>query len=236
MKKMKFGEESAFSRLVNGRGFYVVLALCVVILGAVGVALSMPELTSQRKEGVEPSVSEVRPVEQTVTGQPDVRTTTTTTSSTVVTTTTTAKPGADLFVLPFGNLVQKAFSDGKPVYSETMGDWRVHIGADFAGESGGTIKAIADGEVIRIEEDPLWGQVLVIDHGLQVVSRYCGVKTTLQVNDKVEVGQPVGTLDGIPCESNEEPHLHLEMTVEGQLVDPVMALGRDVRYAENVEE
>ena len=35
-----------------------------------------------------------------------------------------------------GETVQKAYSAGAPVYSETMKDWRIHAGTDFGAQSG----------------------------------------------------------------------------------------------------
>ena len=62
-------------------------------------------------------------------------------------------------------------------------------------------------------------------------SRYCGVKTTLKAGDKVTVNQEIGHLTDIPCEMLEDPHLHLEILVDGAYTDPVKALGRDVKYS-----
>ena len=39
-----------------------------------------------------------------------------------------------------------------------------------------------------------------------------------------------------PCECAQPAHLHLEMTVDGQPVDPVAALGLEVRYADTTDE
>lgn len=78
-------------------------------------------------------------------------------------------------MLPLGNEVLKAFSGGQPVYSETMKDWRTHNGTDFKGEIGAEVKAAADGTILKVENDPLWGGVIEIDHGFNIVSRYCGV-------------------------------------------------------------
>lgn len=232
MKNTYFGGETRFQRFISGRGFYVALAACLLAVGGVAAALAGQGLFKSEEPSVsEPPTSSAKPVEQVVTNQPDDRTTTTTKST--VTTTITAAQAADLYVLPFGNLVQKTYSDGKPAYSVTMGDWRVHNGTDFAGDPDQPVKALADGTVLSVEEDPMWGTVLCIDHGLEVVSRYCGVKPSVAVGDTVTVGQSIGTLTEIPCESGQTPHLHLELSVDGQLADPVAAIGLEVRYAED---
>ena len=90
---------------------------------------------------------------------------------------------------------------------------------------------MADGTIHLVENDPLWGDVVEIDHGYGIRSRYCGVKTTLKAGDKVTVNQEIGHLTDIPCEMLEDPHLHLEILVDGAYTDPVKALGRDVKYS-----
>ena len=232
MKKITIGGESRFQRFINGRGFYAVLAVCLLAVGGVAAALVSRGLTGDQDPAVsEPPLSDAAPVEQVVTNQPDDRTTTATQAP--ATTATTQAATADLYVLPFGNLVQKVYSDGAPAYSVTMNDWRVHNGADYEGEIGESVRAIADGTVLAVENDPLWGTVVRIDHGLDVISTYCGVKSALAVGTNVKVGQTIGTLEEIPCESAQKPHLHLELTVDGKTADPVTAIGLDVRYAED---
>ena len=95
---------------------------------------------------------------------------------------TNTKP-TELFVLPLSNDVMNVFSDGKQVYSQTMNDWRTHNGVDFRGEKGQAVKALADGTIHLVENDPLWGDVVEIDHGYGIRSRYCGVKTNLKAGD-----------------------------------------------------
>ncbi len=226
---MSIHEPSRFKRFMNGKGYYI--ALSVALLSVVGAGVATFGEAIFVKESSEPSPSsQVRPVEQIVTGLPDDRKTTatmTTTTTTVATTTTTQ--AADLFILPFGNAVGKAYSEGKPAYSLTMGDWRVHNGTDFIGEAGGIVKALADGKVVAVEESAMWGPMVTVDHGVGVVSRYCGVKAAVKAGDSVTVGSTIGTLVTIPCEAADAPHLHLEMTVDGKPVNPVNAIGLEVR-------
>lgn len=229
MDKEPIHGTSRFKRFLNGRGFYVTLAACLVAAGGIAVATFGEALFVSEPVESDPG-GDTYPVEQLVSDQPEDPTTTTTTTTTATTTTTTA--AADLYVLPMGNAVQKPYSDGKLVYCKTMQDWRIHDGADFAGESGQTVKALADGTVAAVEEDPLWGTVITLDHGMDVLSLYYGVEPSVSVGETVKVGKAIGTLGEIPCEAAQGPHLHLEMSVDGNKVDPIKALGRDVRYVE----
>ncbi len=230
MDRERIHGTSRFKRFMNGRGFYITLAACLLAAGGIAVATFGEALFVSQPAESQPG-EDTYPVEQIVSGQPEDPTTTTTT--TTPTTTTTTTKAADLYILPMGNTVQKAYSDGQLLYCETMQDWRVHDGVDFAGESGQTVKALADGTVATVEEDPLWGAVITLDHGMDVLSIYRGVTPSVSVGATVKVGDTIGTLGEIPCESAQGVHLHLEMTVDGNKVDPVKALGRDVRYEEN---
>ncbi len=234
--KHSYHGNSRFSKFFHGRGVYVALAAGLLAFGGVAVAMLGQSLPDTPEESTVPPMEMV---EQLVSDQPDDRTTTATTTTTTeppTTTTTETEQAPDLYILPLSNTVQKPYSVEQPLYSETMQDWRIHTGTDFAGEEGQTVKALAGGTVLSVEEDPLWGGVLVIDHGVGVHSRYCGVKAAVAEGERVEVGDSIGTLIAIPCESAQPPHLHLEMTVEEQPVDPVSALAKEVRYAESITE
>ena len=52
----------------------------------------------------------------------------------------------------------------------------------------------------------------------------------------VKAGQVIGVVSDIPCETVTGPHLHLEIMVKGQLVDPVKTIGREVKYTDTSSE
>ena len=240
-KKINFDEKSKFKRFLSGKGFYVALAVCLVAVCGVAVGTfinSLPQLSSDSSNpasvvSVTPTTKE-KPVDKPVTNIPDDRTTTTQAPTTTGKTTAVnvGPTPAELFVLPLSNEVLTEFSDGKQVYSKTMADWRTHNGVDFKGEKGQKIKALADGTILSIENDALWGKVVTIDHGFGIKSRYCGIEPgDIEKGQKVEVSEVIGTLGDIPCELLDGPHLHLEITVNGAYTDPVEAIGRDVKAA-----
>ena len=45
------------------------------------------------------------------------------------------------------------------------------------------------------------------------------------------MGEKIGTLTEIPCECRMAPHLHLELRRGGETLDPVEAIGLEVRYS-----
>lgn len=221
------------SKFFRRNGVYLALAISLLTVGAVVIAGLTRQLS---KPTPDDSLNAQQQVEQKVTGQKDTRTTTTTTTTvSVVTTTTTATEAPHLYLLPLTNTVQKAFSADGPVYNETMKDWRLHLGVDFAGEEGQAVKAVTRGKIITVRNDSLWGGVIEIDHGVGVITRYCGVKAIVRVGDTVEMGEHIGDLQTVPCECAQSPHLHLEMLVDGSPIDPVAAIALDVRYAETTD-
>ena len=226
---------SRFVRFIKSNGVYLALAVSLMAVGGVAIAGVGQELFHDASDS---SDYAKEPVERPLTGQTDDRTTTTiatTTATTVKPTTTTADPAPDLYVLPLTNTVQKPFSVEAPLYSETMGDWRIHNGVDFAGRDGQAVKAIARGTVSSVEQDPMWGGVVTVDHGVGVISRYCGLSPSVRVGDAVDAGDPIGELSTIPCECAQTAHLHLEITLDGQPMDPVEVLGLEMRYADSLD-
>lgn len=143
-------------------------------------------------------------------------------------TTTQARSAPESYMLPMGTDIGKDYSCGVPVYSSVMGDWRTHDGVDFNGATGDCVKAIADGIVKEVKEDPLMGPATVIDHGGGVVASYCGVVADESIKKGVIVtrGQKLGELGSIPSEADADyPHLHLEIRVDGEIADPLEVMG-----------
>lgn len=151
----------------------------------------------------------------------------TTTSTTGTTQAETTKKSVSC-CLPVGTQILKDYSNGTMVKSKTMNDWRLHNGVDFLGETGDEIHSVTDGKVVEISSDSMWGKVVVIDHADGMKAKYCGFdEVNVKEGDTVKKEQVIGTLGSIPIESADNTHLHLEITVDGKITDPLSALGRD---------
>ncbi len=138
------------------------------------------------------------------------------------------KPFSGSFVLPLNHGIGAAYSNGEMVENKTMGDWRVHNGIDFIGSKGNDIAAVADGKVVNVYTDDFLGTVAEIDHGNGMLCRYCGLTqgSTPPVNTSVKAGDRIGSLGEIPIEKNEDAHLHFEVLIDGEFVDPLKALNK----------
>ena len=173
-------------------------------------------------------------VRHNVTDVPDTREATeaprtVTTTQQATTQSEYAVPYKDYYTLPLGTDILKDYNPTTPSYNATMGDWRTHGGVDFKGPDGSQIKSIAAGTVTDIADDPMYGTVITIDHGNEVVAKYCGLNkdvTEVSEGDKVKSGQLLGYLGEIPCEKADASHLHLEVYYKGENVDPLSLMNK----------
>lgn len=112
-----------------------------------------------------------------------------------------------------GGIVLKELSLNDLCYSKTTKDWRTHKGTDISAEKGVSVHAIKSGIVTSVAKDPLYGNIICIDHG-NFSAKYCGLTDTPTVSagTNVDSGDTIGYIGDIPCESLDESHLHLELT------------------------
>ena len=99
-----------------------------------------------------------------------------------------------------------------------------HKGIDIKSEEGAPVRAVADGTVIRVEERyGSYGRLIVIEHENGMLSYYGHNKKNL-----VQAGQTVAAEETIGLVGHSGnatcDHLHFELHVRGQAVDPLPAL------------
>lgn len=153
------------------------------------------------------------------------------------------------FSLPVSGTLSKRHDATTQVFSNTMKDYRVHLGVDIATEANAAVVAAADGTVSQIWEDALMGNCIAVVHGGDACTVYKNLGDTLpegiEEGAEVKLGQTIGYVgESAMVEIAEEPHLHFEMTVGGIAVDPleyfeeeaVATLSEDVSYEEPAEE
>ena len=129
------------------------------------------------------------------------------------------------FVIPVNGGVLTGASLTVPVYSMTMNDHRTHTGVDISADVGSAVTACADGVVTGVFEDPMMGMTVEVDHGAGVTSVYRNLSAELPsgigVGAAVSAGDVVGAVgDTALIECEEESHLHFELKVNGEYVDP----------------
>ena len=130
------------------------------------------------------------------------------------------------FILPVNGALSKKHDPKLQVYSQTMKDYRVHLGLDIVTEANAPVYASADGTVSRIWKDTRMGYCLAVEHSGDCYTIYKNLSETLPEGVKegasVRSGQLLATVgESAMVEVGEEPHLHFEMTVADLLVDPL---------------
>ena len=142
---------------------------------------------------------------------------------------TDSKPVVDTlpsFILPVSGTLSKKHDPESQVYSDTMNDYRVHLGIDIVTEAAAAVYAAADGKIERIWEDTLMGNCMAIKHGGNSYTIYKNLSATLPegISEGVSVrsGQLIASVgETAMTELADEPHLHFEMTVAELSVDPL---------------
>ena len=96
-----------------------------------------------------------------------------------------------------------------------------HYGIDIATSHNEAVKSVLDGTVILSDWTLETGNVLVIDHGKNLISVYKHNATLLkQEGDIVKAGEPVA-IAGESGKQSTGPHLHFELWDGGKPVDPL---------------
>lgn len=131
-----------------------------------------------------------------------------------------------VLTLPVSGTLTAYHDEAAQVWSDTMRDWRVHLGIDIATEANAPVYAAADGVVSQVWEDVRLGHCIAIKHGedTYTVYRNLGNDPAEGIAEGVSVraGQLIGSVgNSAMTELAEDPHLHLEMTVGGKQVNPL---------------
>jgi murein DD-endopeptidase MepM/ murein hydrolase activator NlpD len=99
----------------------------------------------------------------------------------------------------------------------------LHSGLDFPAEPGTPIVAAAGGMVMAREWHPAYGNLLEIDHGNGLVTRYAHAQTLdVELGALVRRGQRVASVGSSGRSTG--PHLHFEVLVDGVPQDPARFL------------
>jgi murein DD-endopeptidase MepM/ murein hydrolase activator NlpD len=102
----------------------------------------------------------------------------------------------------------------------------VHKGLDFAAPEGTKVSAVAAGLVTFAGERAGFGQMVEINHGNGLSTRYCHSERLLvKTGDMVSKGQEVALIGSTGHSTG--PHLHFEVLKNGAQVDPLRFIGED---------
>ena len=137
------------------------------------------------------------------------------------------------FELPVAGTLAVKHDPELQVFSPTMQEYRVHLGIDINTTEGAPVYASAKGTVTRIWNDVKLGWCIEISHDGGACTYYKNRSETMASGitegASVKSGQLLGSVgESAMMEVAQEPHLHFEMTVNGELTDPLEYFSTDV--------
>ena len=210
-KKIRFSEQPTSSKILYG----VVIGILIFSAVIVGLVAANNRDTTETPP----------PVDNVETEKPPVET----------------PPAADekkpvVYTAPVAGTIITEHSLTIPVFSETLGEWRVHTGVDIECEEGASVYCTAPGTVSGVYFDPMLGMTVEVTHEGEVVSIYSNLDRTLPesitVGATVEGGDVIGTVgDTSVSELGRDTHLHFAIRTKGVAVNPLDYLSDEVKKA-----
>ena len=103
-----------------------------------------------------------------------------------------------------------------------------HAGLDIAAESGAPVYATAAGKVIEAGYHSSYGNLIVVDHGFGIQTRYGHLsKLSVKQGEQVKRGDVIGLVGATGRATG--PHLHYETLANGMLLNPLRLLTQKPR-------
>ena len=107
------------------------------------------------------------------------------------------------------------------------GENAMHEGVDFTADVGTPVKAAAAGIIISVDRHGAYGNMVDIDHGNDLVTRYAhNSKVLVQPGELVKRGQVIAAVGNTGRTTG--PHLHFEVRIKGVSQNP----NRFLQYAQ----
>jgi murein DD-endopeptidase MepM/ murein hydrolase activator NlpD len=216
--------------MFGGRGFYIALALCLVVVGVLGwyavfggeepvePAVNPAPVVEQQPEEPDPVVDQP-PVEEPPQEEPAVE---------PVIQPVEVEELLPQVISPLDGTTVTVFSMTELLYDETMGDWRTHNGLDIQAAEGDAVKTAAGGVVVEVVDDELMGTTVIIEHAGGYTTQYSSLLPDPPVGKGREVfaGDIIGYVGATAAaESTMGPHLHFSVFQNGEIVDPAEYVG-----------
>lgn len=94
-----------------------------------------------------------------------------------------------------------------------------HPALDFAAQKGTEVIAVAAGEILSVYYDDIYGNVMMIDHLNKYATLYAHLATTFfEDKSAVKKGETIALVGNTG--NSSAPHLHYEIMIEGNNVNP----------------
>ena len=182
---------------IEKQGFFVLLAVCISVIAGSGLwALSMRDTEEGVRAGAQGGQS------QSLSDAERLR-----------------------MAAPVAGEIARGF--GQTQWLDTLRYWSAHEAVDIRAQKGEPVRAAKDGMVDAVYRDGRLGGIVEITHGNGLSTRYCALAwpVAVTVGEKVISGQTLGSIGTAPMEASDGTHLHFEVWLDGEPVDPGLCMG-----------
>ncbi|HHY13079.1 MAG TPA: M23 family metallopeptidase [Thermoanaerobacterales bacterium] len=133
------------------------------------------------------------------------------------------KPDLSVMMPPVVGKTIVDFAVDELIYSRTLEQWQTHPGIDIVADEGTPVKAVLSGTIVDTLYDAKLGNLVVIDHGDGIISRYGNLKSfsSVEKGQVIKKSEVIGAVGKSSLfESEDPPHLHFELKIDNKPVDP----------------
>ncbi len=89
------------------------------------------------------------------------------------------------------------------------------------------VVSVFSGKVVDVRENPLLNTIVTVEHSNGVVVTYYSLQNvSVKINDKITQGQKIGTSSASIFDSSLSSHVYIEVTKDGQYVNPEKYIGK----------
>lgn len=214
------------------QGFYIVLFVCLLIVGA-AVALTMIPKANVGEENqdvaAQPAVESNVSSDERFTLIHTPLPTATPQASATPTPLPTATPKSVVKAVkkaaaPVDGEIVWGYAVDQLLYSKTLDQWTTHAGVDIAADAGTPVKAVLAGTVKSVTMDDSLGRVVLVEHTNNRKSVYANLEEAVTVTEgqKVNAGDTIGKVGKTAVsECGAVSHLHFAFLVSDKPADPM---------------
>ncbi|QBD86411.1 M23 family metallopeptidase [Clostridium tetani] len=225
---------SKFRKLIKKEGFYLVLFICLCLVGSVAYISSKNTKEAKRLAAREETrIKEEKQEKETIeTREPNVEYDNALqvkeeNKGVEKKSEKTAQVSAatdNKFAKPVEGTVAREYSE-EPVYWKSTNSYRPNFGIDIKCELGKPVVAVLDGKIEDIKKDTADGVQVTINHanGLKTIYSNLDEKLDIKAGDEVKKGSKLGKVGKTTLRAAYETygeHLHFSVTKDGNYVNP----------------
>ena len=127
----------------------------------------------------------------------------------------------------YDNTADKKVQENSLIFYENT--YLQNSGVDYGKENVFDVYSIYDGTIVNIEENDILGTIIEIEHSNNLIASYqCLGNVKVKENDTVTVGEIIATSGTCNISKNLGNHLHLEISKEGKMINPVSIYDKEI--------